>query len=114
MHELSVATDMLKIIEEDLGGKQELACVRVTLGPLAGICAESLTFCFTEVAEQEGFGRPTLAITEVPARARCAACSKEYDLAADLLMLCPECESPARKILSGQEFTLDSVECEET
>ncbi|MBN1256140.1 MAG: hydrogenase maturation nickel metallochaperone HypA [Planctomycetes bacterium] len=112
MHEFSIASDMLKIVEDQLGGKQALISATVTIGPLSGVNPESLRFCFTELAEMEGFGRPELAVNEVPARIQCRACGQEYETR-DLFELCPRCGELDRIILSGEEFTLDKVEIEE-
>lgn len=112
MHELSIAESMLSAIEDQLGGVKRLVGAQVTLGPLAGICPSALSFGFAEVADARGFGRPELTINEVPARLVCLACHEEYT-AADLMELCPHCGHLERTVLSGDEFTLDSVELEE-
>ncbi|MFW5798215.1 MAG: hydrogenase maturation nickel metallochaperone HypA [Planctomycetota bacterium] len=112
MHEFSLAESMLSIVEDQLGHKARLASATVTVGPLAGIDAESLRFCFTEVARQEGFGEPTLVTNLVPARLHCYDCGNEYTTR-DALAPCPTCGSMHRRIDSGQEFTLDSVELED-
>lgn len=100
------------IIGRAIGGARPLDRVNVTIGPLSGISPESLRFCFTEVANSEGFGRPELVITEIAARLVCLACGNEYQ-AADFYDGCPSCGSIDRKILSGREFTVDSVEFDE-
>jgi hydrogenase nickel incorporation protein HypA/HybF len=112
MHELSLATDMTRIIGNTLGRKIHLSRVNITIGPLSGISPESLRFCFTEIAKMEGFGEPELVITKTRARIVCLECESEYE-AKDFYQGCPECGSISRRILSGREFTVDSVEIEE-
>lgn len=109
MHELSLAKDMTRIIGKVLGGCRPLDTVNITIGPLSGISPESLRFCFTEVAKMEGFGEPRLVITETEAKLICLDCNVEYQ-AKEFYQGCPSCGSFNRRILSGREFTVDSVE----
>lgn len=109
MHELSIAQDLLGVVEKALGGKKELDTVNLVLGPLSGVSPEALTFCFTETACERGFGRPELKISNIPARIKCTDCSFEYEVN-DFYQGCPECSSFNREILSGRECYIDSVE----
>ncbi len=112
MHEMTLAQDMIRIIERTLGGKVRLERVNVTIGPLAGISGESLRFCFTEIARLEDFGEPELTINYTKARLLCLDCREEYS-SDDLFHCCPRCGSIRKRVLSGREFTVDSVELEE-
>jgi len=112
MHELSLAHDMTRIIGSALGRKVHLDRVNITVGPLSGISPESLRFCFTEIAKIEGFGEPELVINLTRAKLICLDCDTEYE-AKDFYQGCPDCGSISRRILSGREFTVDSVELEE-
>lgn len=112
MHELSLAHDMTRIIGSALGRKVHLDRVNITVGPLSGISPESLRFCFTEVAKVEGFGEPELVINQTRAKIICLDCDIEYE-AKEFYQGCPDCGSLSRRIISGREFTVDSVELEE-
>lgn len=112
MHEFAAAKDILQMLEHTLGSERDLRRVHLTLGPLSGIAAEALRFCFSELAKQEGFGSPELIIEEIASRVRCGACGTEYAVT-DFADACPECQSLKRKILSGDEFTLDWAEVED-
>ena len=112
MHEFSVAEDILAIIEEAVGSKKEITSVHMTIGPLSGICPDSLRFCFTEIAKQEGFGSPELVLNEVKAKVHCYGCESDYE-ATEFIEGCPDCGSLNRRILSGDEFTVDWVEVED-
>ena len=112
MHELSVAQEVLNIVEREVGGEKKVLSVALTLGPLSGICADSLQFCFSLIAADRGFGETELVINEVPARLHCNGCGLDYELD-DLIQGCPRCGSFVRTLLGGSEFTLDAVEVEE-
>lgn len=112
MHELSIASEMLDVIEEALGGVERLSSVSILLGPLSGVSSGALGFCLPELAAQRGFGRPVLLVTATDARVRCSSCMEEYSTA-DLAAACPACGNPGKHVLSGRECSVDSVETEE-
>ena len=112
MHELSIAQEMCEIIQSSLGGSCSLESVAVTIGPLSGIMPEALDFCFASVTEEMGLGTPKLTVNRTRVEIKCKSCSEIYETD-DLYDLCPKCGSFDRDILSGSEFTIDSVEIEE-
>ena len=112
MHEFSIAQSMLETIGERLGGPTELVTATMTIGALSGVNADALRFCFAEVADEMGFGRPQLVINEAPARMHCNACNTEY-ATSDVAQPCPQCGSFERMVLGGMECTIDEVEIEE-
>lgn len=109
MHELSIAEDIFAIIEQSMGKKTLLKSVDVTIGPLSGILPDALSFVFAEVAEFKGFGRPKLIMNKTDVKIICADCNERYSTD-DLYSTCPKCNSMDREIISGDEFTVDSVE----
>jgi hydrogenase nickel incorporation protein HypA/HybF len=112
MHELSLAAGMLDQIAALVKNKTDLKTVHITIGPLAGIFAESLEFGFTELARADGYLNVVLVITKVPARLKCEQCTETYE--SDRFdVVCPQCGSMQRTVLSGKECSLDSLELEE-
>ena len=109
MHELSIACGILDVVEETLGRREPLTAVDLVLGPLSGVSAEALEFCFTEAAWQRGFGRPVLRIRPVEAVVECPECGTAYG-ATDLAACCPSCGGIFKRILSGRECSVESVE----
>lgn len=113
MHELALACDVLDAAERAMGPGKRLLRVDLALGPLSGVSAEALTFCFSELAEQRGLGRAELVLCARPARIRCRACGHSYETD-DFMKGCPRCDSLSREILSGFECELESVTFEES
>jgi hydrogenase nickel incorporation protein HypA/HybF len=109
VHELSVAESIIDIIEQAVDEPQPIERATVVMGPFAGINAESLKFFFPEAAEARGFGRPELVVQAVPARVHCTECDEDYETD-DVARGCPRCGGLQREVLSGREFTLESVE----
>lgn len=112
MHEFSIAEEILSVVERTLGGPKPVQSVQLTVGTLSNISAEALQFCFTEIAEQSGFGRPELKIVATPAQVRCRDCGRTEETQ-DFTEGCPGCNSFSREILSGYECVVDSITFEE-
>jgi hydrogenase nickel incorporation protein HypA/HybF len=112
MHELSIAQGILDTIEKKLGFVKPLVRVFITIGPLAGVSAESLEFWFSEVAQSKGFGTPEIVIKKTKALAVCAECNEKYEIN-NFFDGCPKCDSLKRTIESGYECMIDSIEMED-
>jgi len=112
VHELSISEDILDLVEKAVGPDTEVTSVHLTLGPLSGISADALRFCFGEVTQLRTLGSPELVIDETTARVHCCDCDLDYE-SRDFLDGCPRCHSLNRRILSGREFTVDWVELSE-
>lgn len=109
MHEFSIAENIVDVVGKAVGSRKRLLSVSVTLGPLSGISAEALRFCFTEVAKQKGFGSPELIVNEIAAKLHCCDCGLDYE-SMDFFEGCPGCRSLNRRVISGHEFTVDEAE----
>ncbi len=109
MHEYSLAQDMAEVIISVLGGPRRLSTVTVVMGPLSGVSWESLSFCFTEIASVRGLGSPELVVRKTGAEMRCLHCGHAWH-GSDFEPGCPACGSWDRRIVSGREFFVESVE----
>lgn len=111
MHELSIAQNILDVVrshvsEERYGAVQ---AVRVRLGDLCGIQAESLEFCFSAIVRNMALKHAALKIERVPAQLQCSACGKSC--ATDgLLSRCPGCGSGGIELISGTELQVIEIE----
>lgn len=105
MHEVAIAENILDLIEQKIGGSRELSEVELRIGPLSGVSADSLEFCFTTIAKQKGFGTPVLRVERTSMDIQCDACPTRYQVP-DPIVPCPECGSWHRTILSGDELQL--------
>jgi hydrogenase nickel insertion protein HypA len=111
MHEFSVAESIFETITPLLPAQRSAVQVHVTVGPLAGICVESLTFCFEELARDHGLAGSKLVVKKNGTRMRCS-CGEEYQVER-FDEACPKCGGFERAVLSGREFTIDYLEVEE-
>ncbi len=106
MHELAIIESVVDTVADRLGDAK-ISSVRLEVGELSGVVADSLLFCFGLAAEGTTLAGATLEITQIPGRCRCRACGREFS-PGGLILLCP-CGSADAEVLSGQELTIASV-----
>lgn len=113
MHEISIAESLVRAAAGHVPDGKILTAIHVTVGPLSGICADSLEFCFSAVAGERGAGSARLVITTIPAGFECLACHGRYE-STTVYADCPFCHSLERITLSGDRFSLDAIDVEDT
>jgi hydrogenase nickel incorporation protein HypA/HybF len=107
MHELAIAEDVLGTITARTA-ERKVHAVRLEVGRLSGVSADSLRFCFELVAAGTGVDGAVLDIIEPSGRARCLTCAEEFALD-ELILLCG-CGSTDVRIVAGDELRIVSVE----
>ena len=111
MHELSLATEMVRTVEDVLRkeGAGEVVSIYVSVGALSGVEREPLEFCFPIAAEGTPLAGARLVIEEVPIAVRCGECEKDSQPEYPMIE-CVECGSPNVEITAGREFVIKSLE----
>ena len=114
MHEMSIA---LSIVEAaDLKAREEgatrISGIDLLVGKLAGIEPESLKFCFSLAAKGTLAEDALLAIEEPEGIGECADCGRQFPVAF-YYAECPGCRSLRIRIVSGEEFVIQSITIEE-
>jgi Zn finger protein HypA/HybF involved in hydrogenase expression len=109
VHELSIATEIIELIESLVPDPKTFSKVAVTASPLSGISAEALTFCFDELCKLKGYIHATIEMTTVAVLMKCLKCGKEYDYLT-LDTFCPECGKTDRDISNVNSFKIDYIE----
>ena len=107
MHELAIAQSVLDTIVARLGDRQ-VCEVRLEIGLLSGVSADSLRFCFELAAAGTSVAGASLDIVQPAGQARCLTCLDEFVLA-DHLLLCG-CGSSDVRLTAGDELRILSVE----
>ena len=114
MHELSLAQGILKIIEDHVP-PQRLAAVesvRVDVGRLSGVVADSLEFCFEALVAETKLQSARLCLNSIPLRLACAECRQTFQSDWDIF-LCPVCKGSRTTVVSGMELQVVEIELEE-
>jgi hydrogenase nickel incorporation protein HypA/HybF len=111
MHELSLARSILKIVAEHVPPEQRGAvrCVRVEIGRLAGVVADSLEFCFAALVAETPWRDAHLEMNVIPLRLTCADCQRTLESDGDVFT-CPRCGGSRTKVVSGMELRVLEIE----
>jgi len=114
MHELSIAHEILRIVEEQISPEAhaQVRCVRLRIGTLTSVLPESLTFCFDALVDHTSFRSARLEIEHVPLTLSCSSCGNVFT-PEGWASCCPECESTSLKTIAGQELDVRSIELAE-
>jgi hydrogenase nickel incorporation protein HypA/HybF len=114
MHELGVAQSILDIVHQYVPADQERAvlAVKVRIGEMAGIVADSLDFCFGALTRDTPLESARLEILRVPLQGQCGDCTAVFHIEG-AAFLCPACGGPNVHLLSGRELDVAEIEMAE-
>jgi hydrogenase nickel incorporation protein HypA/HybF len=107
VHELAITEGLVEAVTERLPGAR-VTCVRLEIGALSGVVADSVRFCFELVTEGTNLEGATLEIVQPPAACRCRACSHDFEPDGPVVV-CP-CGSAEVTVLAGQDLRITSVQ----
>ncbi|MDF1535075.1 MAG: hydrogenase maturation nickel metallochaperone HypA [bacterium] len=113
MHELSIAMEILEIVEKEAlkHGAGAVRKVRLKVGDLSGVETDSLTFSFDAIkGEKKLAGKADLLIQRTPARIRCKPCGADFEGRSGFIVSCPECEGFDTRLLAGDELEIVDIE----
>jgi hydrogenase nickel incorporation protein HypA/HybF len=107
MHELAITEGVVEAVTSRLPGAR-VTCVRLEIGVLSGVVADSVRFCFDLVTEGTNLEGARLEITEPPALCSCRVCGEQF--APDGPLPQCLCGSIEISVLSGSELKITSVQ----
>lgn len=111
MHELSIATEILRLARRTVteGGGGRLETVRVAVGELSAIEPDLLSFAWEALTADGPDAASRLVVDFRACRQLCSSCGVVPGRApGEWLRLCPSCEAPLR-VEGGDELDLLSV-----
>ena len=113
MHELAVTESILKTAAEyaEKSNAVKVTDINLVIGKLSSFVDDSISFYWDFVSKETICQGAALHFERPPARLLCQECNNEY-LLDDSLTPCPICDSTKIKILSGDEFRIDSIQIE--
>jgi len=114
MHELGIAQGILDIIQQYVPQEQasDVQWVRVRVGQMAGVVADSLEFSFQAIVADTPWQAARLAIDKVPAVANCSRCSRKFEIE-EVAFLCPACGSTDIRLISGTDLQVVEIEMDD-
>ena len=107
MHELAITESVVQAVTERLPNAK-IICVRLEIGSLSGVVADSVRFCFDLVTDGTNLAGARLEISEPAALCQCRDCGTEFEPEGPIA-LCG-CGSADVAILAGSELRITSVE----
>ena len=111
MHELSLAESIVDIIRQSVPKDEleEVRIVRMKVGTLSGVVADSLDFCFSAISAQTPLAQARLEIEQIPFSVLCNSCRKTFvnDIG---FVVCPDCGGVDTTVLSGRELQVTEIE----
>jgi hydrogenase nickel incorporation protein HypA/HybF len=112
MHELSIATEILRTVLSVAAehGADRVEEVEVEVGAMRLVVPEALAEAFKLVVEGTPAEGARLKQVEVPLRGTCRHCSRVFEPRLDSF-LCPGCGQAEVDILGGNDIILKSVVC---
>jgi hydrogenase nickel incorporation protein HypA/HybF len=113
MHELSVTESVLEIAckHAEKAKAKKVTDIHLVIGRLSSIVDDSVQFYWNVISKDTICENANLHFKREPARLVCLDCQTEYTLEDDL-MPCPQCGSSKVRVISGDEFNLESIEIE--
>jgi len=111
MHELSVTESELEIAckHAEKAQAKKVTDIYLVIGRLSSIVDDSVSFYWDMISKNTVCEDAKLHFKRIPAKLICLQCNHEYTLD-DELTPCPNCGSARVKVISGDEFNLDSIE----
>ena len=112
MHELALSDSIVRTVLDACGtGPEHVRKIGLEVGALSAVNVSSLEFCMQVVLEQSGMKQVAVEIREVRARVECA-CGRAYE-PADMFTPCPDCDGFDRRIVAGNDLTVEYVEVDD-
>lgn len=113
MHELSVAQNIVGCVVEvaKANGVLQVKKIFLEIGPLSGVVADSLIFCFPIAAKGTVVDGAELVFDEKPLKVLCQDCQGESHIQ-DLVIRCLVCGGSRVDIISGKELNIKNIEVE--
>jgi hydrogenase nickel incorporation protein HypA/HybF len=113
MHEMSLAEDVLQLIEDSaqVQNFSRVKTVWLEIGQLAGVEVEAMKFCFDAVVRDSIAQDTSLVIIEIPGQARCLHCAEVVHVKA-LFDACPKCGSHQVQVTGGNQMRVKELEVE--
>lgn len=115
MHELTIARNIIQIVENELKKRGDSDSIRVKrisfkAGALNAIIPESLIFGFDILKKESKLLKDSeLIIEEIPLKVRCHVCGMESVLL-EPFFFCSGCGSGNVEVVEGKEMFVESVE----
>jgi hydrogenase nickel incorporation protein HypA/HybF len=110
---MSIARGILDIVEDEMRqhAGSRLKAVNISVGKLAAVSEEQLSWWFSVIVSEAGMTGAVLNVKTVPIGYRCRTCGHEFTVE-EIAIKCPECGAGHPEMVSGRELAVESLEVE--
>lgn len=114
MHELSLAQNIISIVEEKTRNrpKSRVIAVNMQVGRMSNVMVDSLIFGFETLINGTAFKGARLVIEEPPVKVQCRSCAAETEIE-QFNFRCNHCGGVYVDVIGGNELFVSSIEIEE-
>ncbi len=111
MHELSIANNILDIVQQHVpaGQLSLVKSIRLKIGEQAGVVVDSLEFSFSALTTDSPLRSARLEVERIPFVVACNSCG-ESSASESGVVACPRCGSLETRIVSGTELRVAEIE----
>ena len=111
MHELSIAQNIVETVNQYVPNvrNNSVKSVRLRIGELSGVVADSLEFCFSAITADTPLSGTTLEIERIPYTLHCLPCDKVFTSELGVV-LCPACGGNNTRVVDGIEMRVVEIE----
>ena len=112
MHEFALAQEIVATVSSKVTeGLENIQSIDIDVGAFSGVVVDSLDFGLQALFEEESITGIQININTIPTIAACE-CGTEYHLQ-EIFEMCPQCQSFNRKLVSGTDIIIKSIELKE-
>jgi hydrogenase nickel incorporation protein HypA/HybF len=110
MHELTVASEILEIVKQEVerNSVDKVVGVELEIGKLSGVDIEALQFALETIRRGSVIENAVITINSISGRGICRECKEEFEME-DLLSVCPGCMVQSGSIVHGKELKILSI-----
>lgn len=110
MHELSIASEIISIVEQTMIRERltRIDTVNIRLGALTGVNPDALAFGFEAATAETRLDGAELVIEQIPVRGICRVCNKDFE-AREFVFICSHCGSSDLDITQGEELEVSHL-----
>ena len=114
MHELSLAQNIIEIVEQAVPAEERanIESVRIKVGELSNITVDSLLFSLEVITSGTPLGNAKFPVEYIPLKVICKDCNKEFNNQFTIIV-CPLCNGKNTEVLSGTELMISEIEIKE-
>lgn len=114
MHELTIAQEILRIVETSIkpASVERVNRINLTIGALTGVQVDCLEFAVEAITRGTPMAGVNLGVERVEPLFKCKECAGEFEAENWFLCPCPNCGSFRCDLLKGDELSVASVDLE--